>query len=111
MTDNQPSQDPRDFLALSTFVEELLKARPPKVPSSELPKYKESLMVQVMEAVNSRLIGMLDEAAQKELETLLSTNPSQEPVLAFFTQHIPDLHAQIALALNEFKEGYTLNLP
>jgi|GEM_PF-1455259 len=99
-----------DYLALQSFVDELIAKRKPDIPSGELPKYKESLMLQVLEAVNSRLVGLLSESKQAELEKLLDESVEQPKLYAFFEQNIPNLVAEITLSMAEFREGYLIDL-
>ena len=110
MTDQTIKQSTLDYLAMQTFVNELVAQRKPNIPDNELANYKESLISQVLESVNSRLVGLLSQSQQQQLEKLLDSQASQEQLSQFFVTSLPDLTAQIANALSEFKKGYLIDL-
>lgn len=110
MTDQNSTQATLDYLAMQTFVNELIAERKPNIADVELASYKESLISQVMEAVNSRLVGLLSLSQQQELEKLLDSQAKPEQLSQFFTNSLPDLTAQIASALADFKKGYLIDL-
>ncbi|OGK64956.1 hypothetical protein A2313_02280 [Candidatus Roizmanbacteria bacterium RIFOXYB2_FULL_41_10] len=110
MTDQRTQQNTLDYLSMQTFVNELVAQRKPNIPNNEIANYKESLISQVLESVNSRLVGLLSQTQQQQLEKLLDSQASQEQISQFFSNSIPDLTAQIAAALSEFKKGYLIDL-
>ena len=110
MTDQRTQQNTLDYLSMQTFVNELVAQRKPNIANNEIANYKESLISQVLESVNSRLVGLLSQTQQQQLEKLLDSQASQEQISQFFSNSIPDLTAQIAAALSEFKKGYLIDL-
>lgn len=95
-----------DYVALQSYIDELISQKTPKLSVEQLTAYKESLLLQVTEAINTHLIEMLSAPNQDALDTLLKKEVPEEEVNSFFETHIPTIVEEIKQVLADFKEGY-----
>ena len=113
MTDlnNQP-QSIRDQVALLSFIEELLKEKNDSTIKPEaLPQVKVALLKELNDMINTHMVAILSEADQRELNILLKNKASVEELDKFFEQKIPNLTAELASVLIDFRTAYLLPLP
>lgn len=96
-----------DQVALLSYIDDLIKARTDLNPTPEdLPKLKTFLLHEINNAINTHLVSKLSAEAQKELDALLDKKPTDEELNTFFTRYIPNLEAEIAVALLTFRATY-----
>ncbi len=109
MTD-QSHISPTSFknqLALLTFVDTLIKDRKdPGTTASNVEEVKKALLMELNEYINTHLVSLLDDSAQKELEVLLDRNETDEALESFFKKKIPDMEVEVASAMMEFRAAY-----
>lgn len=95
-----------DAAALNKYIDSLFTAHAPNVAADKLQSYRELLLQDVLEAINTRLVSLLPDEKQKELETLLDASPTEVQLTEFFEKNVPTITAEVAAVLNEFKTGY-----
>lgn len=96
-----------DQVALLSFVDSLLKERKgsPLKPE-EVPKVRLALLNEINEAINTHLIGRLDDAGKEELNKMLDANVSNDALNDFFEKKIPKLDSEVAVVLLNFRAAY-----
>ncbi len=95
-----------DAAALNKYIDSLFAAHAPNMVAEKLDDYRQLLMQDALEAINTRLVSLLSEDKQKELEVLLDTEPKEEQLTGFFEKNVPTVVAEVTAVLNEFKAGY-----
>lgn len=111
MTDqNTPVKDDkkiRDEIALLSFVDKIIKEKnDPSIKPEELPQLKAFLLQQVHDAINRQLIAALPEKDQMLLDQLLDKNPVDGEINEFLIKQIPNIEAEITVALLNFRAAY-----
>lgn len=97
----------KDQVALLSFVEDIIEERKdPNIKPENLPKVKELLLKEVNDSINRHLISLLPDKEQVELDELLDKNVSDEEIDAYFAKKIPNLEAEIASVLLNFRAAY-----
>lgn len=108
---NQP-QGIRDQVALLSFIEDLLKEKNDSTIKVEaLPQVKAALLKELNDTINTHMVAILSDMDQKELDILLKNNCSDEELDNFFVKKIPNLTAELASVLLDFRTAYLLPLP
>lgn len=107
---NQP-QGIRDQVALLSFIEDLIKEKnDPSIKSEALPQVKAALLKELNDTINTHMVAILSDMDQKELDILLKNNCSDEELDNFFVKKIPNLTAELASVLLDFRTAYLLPL-
>jgi hypothetical protein len=109
MDDQSSSQNKklRDEAALITFIDEMLKDRHDMViPEDRFPAVRTALMRQINEAINTRLVSLLNADQQNELSGLLDRDATDEEIDGFFDRSIENEENHIAAVLLEFREMF-----
>lgn len=96
-----------DAPALNTFLDSLFVMHKPLVTANKIEEYKASMMEKIMESINMRLVQLLTDTQQKELEVLLNRDAPDDELNMFFETNIPTVSAEVAAVLDEFKTGYS----
>lgn len=105
--DNQNDKAMMDQIALLSFIEDLIKERKdPNITDANIAQVKEVLLKEVNDAINMHLINLLSEKDQIELDDILQRNAPDEELNQFFISKIPNLEAEIASALLNFRTVY-----
>ncbi|MFA6532411.1 MAG: hypothetical protein WCT22_00260 [Patescibacteria group bacterium] len=108
---NQP-QSIRDQVALLSFIEDLLKEKNDSTIKPEaLPQVKAALLKELNDMINTHMVAILPEADQRELNILLKNKVAVEEIDKFFEEKIPNLAAELASVLIDFRTAYLLPLP
>lgn len=108
---NQP-QGIRDQVALLSFIEDLLKEKnDPSIKPEALPQLKAALLKELNDTINTHMVAVLSDMDQKELDILLKNNCSDEELDSFFVKKIPNLTAELASVLLNFRAAYLLPSP
>jgi hypothetical protein len=106
---NNPNKK-KDQVALAAFVDDMIKAKQQKhdveILDNDIPKIKESLLKELNESINAHLLHLLSVDDQLALNDLLESNPSDAQLNLFFIQKIPNLQAEVATALLNFRNAY-----
>lgn len=101
----------RDQVALLTFIENLIKEKNETGLSEEqLKNTKVTLLNELNQMINTRLISLLSTPQQQELEILLNNKISDKELDSYFRKHIPNLEAEIASVMANFREVYLMSL-
>ncbi|OGK17451.1 hypothetical protein A2774_00265 [Candidatus Roizmanbacteria bacterium RIFCSPHIGHO2_01_FULL_39_12c] len=113
MTDQNKSslqQQPksvRDQVALLGFLDNLIKEKnDPSLTPEKLPQVKAALLQELNEMINSHMVKLLSEDAQRRLDAIFDRNASDEEIDDFFINNIPILSAEIASVLLDFRAAY-----
>lgn len=102
----------KDQAALEQFVEQLMKERAyPGSKPEQAQRVKTLLLNQINEAINTHLVNALSEKDQVLLDELLDKNPTDEELNKFYMEKIPNLEAEIASALLNFRAAYLYKAP
>ncbi len=97
----------RDEIALLSFVDRIIKEKnDPMAKQEELPRLKAFLLQQVHDSINRTLIAALPEKDQILLDELLDKNPADGQINEFLIKHIPNIEAEITVALLNFRAAY-----
>jgi hypothetical protein len=104
---NQP-QSIRDQVALLSFVENLIKEKNDPIKPDALPQVKVALLNELNEMINTRMVRLLDDHDQRELDILLKNNVPDEELDKFFEKKIPNLTVELASVLIDFRVAYLL---
>src|SRR3989338_5008431 len=120
MTDqNQSSlqQQPksiRDQVALLSFLDNLIKEKnDPLIKPEQLQQVKAALLQELNEMINIQMVKSLSEADQRQLDAMFDIKANDEEIDDFFVKKIPNLSAEIASVLLDFRAAYLtpLNAP
>lgn len=103
---NQP-QGVRDQVALLSFIDDLIKEKnDPAIKSEALPQVKAALLNELNQMITTHMVAILSESDQKELDILLKNKASDEELDKFFLEKIPNLKAELASVLLDFRAAY-----
>lgn len=104
---NSQPQNVRDQVALLSFIEDLIKEKNnPTIKPEQLPNIKAALLIELNDMINTRMVTLLPEASQRQLDALLERKVSDEELDKFFSEKIPNLSAEIASVLLDFRAAY-----
>ncbi len=104
---NSQPQSVRDQVALLSFVENLIKEKnDPTIKPESLPQVKVALLNELNQMINTRMIAILSDSDQRELDILLKNKVPDEELDKFFSEKIPNLTAEIASVLLNFRAAY-----
>ena len=107
---NQP-QSIRDQVALLSFIENLIKEKnDPTIKPESLPQVKAVLLNELNQMINTHMVAILPESDQRELDILLRNKVVDEELDKFFSEKIPNLAAELASVLIDFRTAYLLPL-
>lgn len=107
---NQP-KSVRDQVALLSFVENLIKEKNDLTVKPEaLPQVKAALLNELNQMINTHMVAILSDADQRELDILLKNKVPDEELDKFFSEKIPNLTAELASVLIDFRTAYLLPL-
>ena len=108
---NQP-QSIRDQVALISFIDNLIKEKnDSSIKTEALPQVKVALLNELNQMINTHMVAILSDIDQRELDILLKNKVSDEELDKFFSEKIPNLIAELASVLVDFKTAYLLPLP
>ena len=97
----------RDQIALLTFIDDIIKERKdPDVKPENISQVKAVLLKEVNDSINRHLISLISEKDQVELDELLEKNVTDDELNEFFLKKIPQLEAEIASVLLNFRAAY-----
>lgn len=97
----------RDQVALLSFIDDLIKEKNDQsIKPEQLAQVKAALLQELNEMINTHLVTMLPEADQRQLDAMLDRNVSDEEMDDFFVKKIPNLSAEIASVLLDFRSAY-----
>jgi len=103
---DQP-QNVRDQVALLSFVENLIKEKnDSSIKPEQLPQVKAALLMELNEMINTRMVTLLPEVSQRQLDAMFERKASDEELDKFFVEKIPNLSAEIASVLLDFRGAY-----
>ena len=103
---NQP-QGVRDQVALLSFVDNLIKEKNDQsVKPDALPQVKAALLNELNQMINTHMVAILSDVDQRELDVLLKNKVSDEELDNFFKKKIPNLTAELASVLLDFRAAY-----
>lgn len=104
---NQQPKGIRDQVALISFIDDIVKEKNDQTIKPEaLPQVKAALLIELNQMINTHMVAILSETDQKELEVLLKNNSKDEELDAFFEKKIPNLTAELASVLLDFRAAY-----
>lgn len=107
---NQPKKDNalRDQVALLSFIDDLIKERKdPNINEKNINDVRALLLKELNDAINTHLVSLLTERDQIELDVLLEKKTmTNEQLDDFFRKKIPNLEAEIATVLLNFRAAY-----
>ncbi len=96
-----------DQIALLTFIDDIIKERKdPNVKPENISQVKAVLLKEVNDSINRHLISLISEKDQVELDELLEKNITDDELNEFFLKKIPQLEAEIASVLLNFRAAY-----
>ncbi len=96
-----------DQVALLSFIDGMIKdKKDPQITEKNIDQTKAVLLKLINEDINRRLVGLLPEEARAELDKLLDKKASDEELNNFFLAKIPNLEAEVAAVLLDFKNSY-----
>lgn len=97
----------RDQIALLTFIDDIIKERKdPNIKPENITQVKAVLLKEVNDSINRHLISLMSEKDQVELDELLEKNITDDGLNEFFLKKIPQLEAEIASVLLNFRAAY-----
>ncbi len=100
-------QNLRDQVALVSYVDDLIRAKnDTTIKPEELPNLRARLLKTVNDAINRRLIGLLRDEQQDELNNLFDNKAADEEINNYFKKAIPNLDVEITTVLLDFRAGY-----
>ena len=103
---NQP-QGVRDQVALLAFIDDLIKEKnDPAIKSEALPQVKAALLNELNQMITTHIVAILSETDQRELDILLKNKTADEELDKFFLEKIPNLKAELASVLLDFRAAY-----
>ena len=103
---NQP-QGVRDQAALLSFIDDLIKEKnDPAIKSEALPQVKTALLNELNQMITTHTVAILSETDQRELDILLKNKTADEELDKFFLEKIPNLKAELASVLLDFRAAY-----
>ena len=101
----------KEQVALLTFIDSLIKEKNDvELTDEQLNNTKVTLLNELNQMINTRLISLLSTTQQQELETLLENKISDKELDDYFVKHIPNLEAEIASVMANFREAYLMPL-
>lgn len=101
----------KEQVALLTFIENLIKEKnETSLTEEQLKNTKVALLNELNQMINTRLISLLSTPQQQELEVLLKDKVSDQELDQYFAKHIPNLEAEIASVMANFREAYLMPL-
>lgn len=108
MTDqNNPGKNIAPEKLLEEFVDGLIKEKnSPYVTDQNREEVKKTLLDDISDAVNRKLIAELSDQQVDELNVLLEKKASDDEVNIFFKSKIANIDQVIAQALTDFRAGY-----
>ena len=96
-----------DQVALLSFIDNLIKEKnDPTIKPEQLPNIKAALLTELNEMINTRMVTLLSEVNQRQLDALMDRNATDEELDDFFVKKIPNLSAEIASVLMDFRAAY-----
>lgn len=102
----------RDQVALVSFIDGLMKEKnDPSIKPEALPQVKAALLIELNQMINTHLVAILSEPDQRELDILLRNKVAGEQIDEFFIKKIPNLTAELASVLIDFRTAYLTPLP
>lgn len=107
---NQP-QSIRDQVALLSFIENLIKEKNDPIKLEALPQVKVALLNELNQMINTHMVAILPDYDQRELDILLKNKVTDEELDKFFEKKIPNLTAELASVLIDFRTAYLLPIP
>ena len=108
---NSQPQSIRDQVALLSFIENLIKEKnDPSIKPEALPQVKTALLNELNQMINIHMVAILPDSDQRELDILLKNKVSDEELDKFFSEKIPNLTAELASVLIDFRTAYLLPL-
>jgi len=108
---NSQPQSVRDQVALLSFIDDLIKEKnDPSIKPEQLPQVKAALLTELNEMINTRMVTLLPEVSQRQLDAILERKASNEELDKFFSEKIPNLTAELASVLIDFRTAYLLPL-
>lgn len=94
-------------LTIRSFVDDLILARQdPYITPQNLDRVRQSLLSEVHNAINTRLVRCLSHEDQVALDKLLDANSSNRVIDEFFIKKVPNIDAEIAEELLSFRTLY-----
>lgn len=103
---SQP-QGVRDQVAFLSFIDDLIKEKnDPSIKPDQLPNIKAALLTELNEMINTRMVILLPEVSQRLLDAMLERKVSDKELDKFFSEKIPNLSAEIASVLLDFRAAY-----
>jgi len=103
---SQP-QGVRDQVALLSFIDNLIKEKNDQsITPEQLPQVKAALLTELNEMINTRMVTLLPEVSQRLLDAMLERKASDQELDKFFSEKIPNLSAEIASVLIDFRAAY-----
>lgn len=109
---NSQPQSIRDQVALLSFIEDLIKEKnDPSIKPEALPQVKVALLNELNQMINTHMVAILPDVNQRELDILLNNKVADEELDKFFKEKIPNLTAELASVLIDFRTAYLSPLP
>jgi len=103
---SQP-QGVRDQVALLSFIDDLIKEKnDSSITPEQLPQVKAALLTELNEMINTRMVTLLPEVSQRQLDAMFERKATDEELDKFFSEKIPNLSAEIASVLIDFRGAY-----
>ncbi len=101
------TQGVRDQVALLSFIDDLIKEKnDPSIKPDQLQNIKAALLTELNEMINTRMVTLLPEVSQRQLDAMLERKATDEELDKFFSEKIPNLSAEIASVLLDFRGAY-----
>lgn len=96
-----------DQVALLSFIDTLItQKKDPNVNEKNMNQVRALLMKELNDDINEHLIQLLTEKDQLAMEDLLDKNPTDEEITSFYQQKVPNLTAEIASVMLNFRAAY-----
>ena len=109
---NSQPQSIRDQVALLSFIEDLIKEKnDSSIKPEALPQVKAALLNELNQMINTHMVAILPDYDQRELDILLKNKVADEELDKFFSEKIPNLTAELASVLINFRTAYLSPLP
>jgi len=99
-----------DQWELLDFINHLLIEKDPQFSPEQLAQARESLLVELNDQINARLVSCLSDKDQDTLSELIDSDASDEDIDEFFVATIPNLEIEIASVLIDFRNAYLMDL-
>lgn len=102
----------RDQVALISFIENLInEKKDPAIKPEKLPIIKAVMLNELNEMINTRMVTLLSEVDQRQLDALMDRKATDEELDEFFIKKIPNLTSEIASVLLDFRNAFLSSLP